>query len=74
MERLFLQAGDDLAQEVVTVGEQFEQNLQAMLDTLFENRGNILWGLFLILLVLICSKLLLKAISALTGHLSLIHI
>lgn len=69
MERLFLQAGDDLAQEVVTVGEQFEQNLQAMLDTLFENRGNILWGLFLILLVLICSKLLLKVISALTGHL-----
>ena len=55
MKQLYLQAQPAaLVDEVVGVGEQFMQNLEGLLQKLMRNRGNILWGLCLILQPLRC--------------------
>ena len=64
MHSFFLEA--DIAQEVVTVSEQFQKNLTGFVDFLVRNRGNILWNLFLILLIILGAKLLLHLISKVT--------
>ena len=70
MERFWLEtASDDIAQEVVTIGEQFSRNLGGFIDMLVKNRGNILWNLFLILLIVLGARLVLHIISSVTTHL-----
>ncbi len=64
MHSFFLEA--NIAQEVVTVSEQFQKNLTGFVDFLVRNRGNILWNLFLILLIILGAKLLLHLISKVT--------
>ena len=64
MHSFFLEA--DIAQEVVTVSEQFQKNLTGFVDFLVRNRGNIVWNLFLILLIILGAKLLLHLISKVT--------
>ena len=69
MKQLYLQAQPAaLVDEVVGVGEQFMQNLEGLLQKLMRNRGNILWGLCLILLTVLLAKVALRVISAVTGH------
>ena len=69
MRTLFLQIEQqDLAQEVATVSGQFRQNLEELVEGIIQNRGNILWGLFLIIVVVLLAKILLKVVSWATGH------
>ena len=54
MRTLFLQIEQqDLVQEVATVSGQFRQNLEELVEGIIQNRGNILWGLFLIIVVVL---------------------
>lgn len=69
MRNLFLEvAPANLVDEVVSVSGQFERNLRQIADTIWRNRGNIVWNLFLILMVLLLSKLILRSVSALTAR------
>ena len=69
MRTLFLQIEQqDLAQEVATVSGQFRQNLEELVERIIQNRGNILWGLFLIIVVVLLAKISLKVVSGATGH------
>ena len=69
MRTLFLQIEQqDLAQEVATVSGQFRQNLEELVEGIIQNRGNILWGLFLIIVVVLLAKISLKVVSWATGH------
>ena len=66
---LFLQIEQqDLVQEVATVSGQFRQNLEELVEGIIQNRGNILWGLFLIIVVVLLAKISLKVVSWATGH------
>ena len=66
---MFLQVEQqDLAQEVATVSGQFRQNLEELVEGIIQNRGNILWGLFLIIVVVLLAKISLKVVSWATGH------
>ena len=65
---MFLQVEQqDLAQEVATVSGQFRQNLEELVEGIIQNRGNILWGLFLIIVVVLLAKISLKVVSWATG-------
>ena len=69
MRTLFLQIEQqDLVQEVATVSGQFRQNLEELVEGIIQNRGNILWGLFLIIVVVLLAKISLKVVSWATGH------
>ena len=66
---MFLQVEQqDLVQEVATVSGQFRQNLEELVEGIIQNRGNILWGLFLIIVVVLLAKISLKVVSWATGH------
>lgn len=47
---------------------QFRQNLEELVEGIIQNRGNILWGLFLIIVVVLLAKISLKVVSWATGH------
>ena len=69
MRKMFLQVEQqDLVQEVATVSGQFRQNLEELVEGIIQNRGNILWGLFLIIVVVLLAKISLKVVSWATGH------
>ena len=66
MRTLFLQIEQqDLAQEVATVSGQFRQNLEELVERIIQN---LLWGLFLIIVVVLLAKISLKVVSWATGH------
>lgn len=59
-------AQTDLVEEVVTVSGQFKQNLYGLIEKILKNRGNILWALFSILIIILLARLALKIVSSVT--------
>ncbi len=68
MTKFLLEIGSkNIAQEVDSVSGQFKQNLYHMIETIVQNRGNILWNICLVLMIVLGAKLLLKMVSAITA-------
>lgn len=59
-------AQTNLVEEVVTVSGQFKQNLYGLIEKILKNRGNILWALFSILIIILLARLALKIVSSVT--------
>lgn len=69
MENLYLEMErSGIVQEAVTISGKFKESFERILDTLIQNRGNIVWNLFLIALILLGARLLLKMVSAFTAR------
>lgn len=58
---------ENALEKASTIGQQFKENFDNIAKVLFENRGNILWNLLLIVLVIIASKLILHIVTKLTS-------
>ena len=66
---LFLDiTSEELVESVSTISGKFKENLQGFADTLVKNRGTIVWNIFLIVLIIVGARFLLKAVSALTSR------
>lgn len=59
-------SAEDAIEKAATVGGQFKENFDQFFQLIVDNRGNILWNLFLIVLIVIFARLTLSLVSAFT--------